>query len=36
VDDYFEKVSKASSAPLLLIDQSLEVGKVLAKLMTSS
>jgi hypothetical protein len=35
VDDYFEKVSKTSNAPLLLIDQSLEVGKVLANLMTS-
>jgi hypothetical protein len=36
VDDYFEKVSKTSNAPLLLIDQSLEVGKALAKLMASS
>lgn len=36
VDDYFEKVSKTSSAPLLLIDQSLEVGKAIANLMASS
>ena len=36
VDDYFEKVSKSANIPLLLIDQSLEVGKTLANLMTSS
>jgi hypothetical protein len=36
VDDYFEKVSKSSDIPLLLIDQSLEVGKALANLMASS
>jgi hypothetical protein len=36
VDDYFEKVSKTSNAPLLLIDQPLEIGKVLANLMTPS
>ena len=36
VDDYFEKVSKTANIPLLLIDQSLEVGKALANLMASS
>lgn len=35
VDDYFEKVSKSANIPLLLIDQSLEVGKALANLMAS-
>jgi hypothetical protein len=36
VDDYFEKVSKSANIPLLLIDQSLQVGKALANLMASS
>jgi hypothetical protein len=36
IDDYFEKVSKSANIPLLVIDQSLEVGKALANLMTAS
>ena len=36
VDDYFEKVSRSTNAPLLLLDQSLQVGKALANLMASS
>lgn len=35
-DNYFEQVSKSSKIPLLVIDQSLEVGKALANLMTST
>jgi hypothetical protein len=36
VDDYFAKVSKSANIPLLLIDQSLQVGKALANLLASS
>lgn len=33
-DSYFDNVAKSSEIPLLVIDQSLEVGKALASLMT--
>lgn len=35
VDDYFDRVSKSSNAPLLLVEQSLDVGKALAGLMAT-